>query len=143
MMEIKISLDDKAFEPLNEVPVRFAKDIDSVIQLSAMDIRNIIVRNINSNERTGRIYKRRSVTHQASAPGEWPKTDTGRLVGSIRTNFSFLSAEIGSDVTYSKFLQDGTKFMKPRPWLTKGYEESIPNIQKNVNDLLKRVFKIL
>lgn len=35
---------------------------------------------ISTGGRSGRLYKRGNRTHQASAPGEYPKTDTGKLV---------------------------------------------------------------
>ncbi|MCK5644602.1 MAG: hypothetical protein KAJ19_27640 [Gammaproteobacteria bacterium] len=38
---------------------------------------------VQQGGRSGKTYTRRGVTHQASAPGEAPKTDTGTLVSSI------------------------------------------------------------
>lgn len=76
---------------------------------------------------SGRIYRRRGVVHQASAPGQPPAVDTGLLRASISHQVSEdadgLYAEIGSGanpaapgVKYAIYLEDGTRHMAPRPW---------------------------
>src|SRR5258707_12595277 len=117
MIELKFKWDSKDLDLFKPYNFKFANNIDTVIKRIATEIRNTAVTNISRGVRHGATYKRRTVTHQASAPGEYPKTDTGRLVASIRTNFRFLEADIGSDVNYSQFLETGTKYMMPRPWL--------------------------
>jgi HK97 gp10 family phage protein len=76
---------------------------------------------IQKGTRSGRTYKRRSVTHTASASGEPPKTDTGRLVASIRPVLTGrMKAEVGSlsnIAVYGAMLEEGTKNMSARPWL--------------------------
>ena len=46
-------------------------------------IRTEAVKAISKGARSGKTYKRGSKTHQASAAGEFPKTDTGNLVNNI------------------------------------------------------------
>jgi HK97 gp10 family phage protein len=140
MIELKLKLDNKdlrIFEPYN---FKFANNIDTVIKRIATEIRNTAVTNISRGARHGAIYKRKTVTHQASAPGEYPKTDTGRLVASIRTNFRFLEADIGSDVNYSQFLETGTKYMMPRPWLQPSFDANEKKLQGYIDDALRRTF---
>jgi len=89
---------------------------------------------ISSNHGTGRISARRTVSgnrkkgtgrrtliHQASAAGEAPVTDTGRLVSSIRPAFyGMFRAEVGSldqIAKYGGYLETGTSSVSPRPWL--------------------------
>ena len=55
--------------------------------------------------------------HQASAPGEPPKTDTGGLVSSIALVLGTMRAEVGTGLEYGKYLEFGTTRMEPRPWL--------------------------
>ncbi len=70
----------------------------------------------------GRQYRRGGVIHTASAPGEPPATDTGRLKGSIGM-FLFrggLAAEIGTRlVPYPQILEEGSPGGKiaKRPFL--------------------------
>lgn len=65
----------------------------------------------------GRQYGR----HRASAPGDPPATDTGRLVTSIgnelATDEKGLHARVGTNVKYALFLELGTRRMAPRPFL--------------------------
>ena len=59
--------------------------------------------------------------HTASAPGESPATDTGRLASSITNglgeDFAGLFAVVGTNVVYAPFLELGTTRMAPRPFL--------------------------
>lgn len=65
----------------------------------------------------GRVYGR----HRASAPGDGPAVDTGRLRASITRETgkvgSVLVARVGTDVKYAKWLELGTSKMSPRPFL--------------------------
>lgn len=63
---------------------------------------------------TGRIYRRRGRTHQASAPDEYPATDTGRLLASLRGSSDLREAKVGTGMYYAKFLRQGTKKMARR-----------------------------
>jgi HK97 gp10 family phage protein len=77
--------------------------------------------------KTGRVYKRRGIEHQASAPGEPPATDTGALIASIVSGaeiegaglVGFLEARAG----YAIHLEFGTRKMAARPFLTPSVEE--------------------
>jgi len=69
--------------------------------------------------------------HQASAPGEPPKTDTGGLVSSIAIVLGTMKAQVGTGLEYGKYLEFGTTRMEPRPWL-------YPSLMEN-GDTLKRM----
>ena len=65
-----------------------------------------------SRRGTGRTYRRRKVLHQASAPGEAPVVDSGRLRNSIAFTDPVwegwsVSAEVGTNVEYAKLLEYG------------------------------------
>jgi len=70
---------------------------------------------------TGRLYQRDGHVHVASAPGQPPSTDTGRLAASITEELARddkgLVERIGSEVEYTLPLERGTRFMEPRPFL--------------------------
>lgn len=72
---------------------------------------------------TGRIYHLTNPTrtHQASAPGQPPATDLGRLGASITHELGAdnegLVARVGTNVEYALFLEVGTRHMAPRPFL--------------------------
>ena len=57
-----------------------------------------------------------SLQHQASAPGEAPALDTGRLMNSVYINeLSASSFEIGTKLDYAFWLEYGTRKIAPRP----------------------------
>lgn len=142
MIELKFKFDEKDLELFKPNNFKFGEEIDKAIKKTATDIRNTAVKNISQGVRRGRLYKRRTITHQASAPGEYPKTDTGRLVGSIRTDFRYLEADIGSDLNYSAYLELGTKHMEPRPWLQPSADANHDKWQGYIDEALKRTFKL-
>ena len=55
-----------------------------------------------------------------STPGEYPNKRTGNL----RKNMNHvvmkkdLIAQVGTNVRYGRFLEEGTKYMEERPWMT-------------------------
>lgn len=83
--------------------------------------------------KTGRIYDRGEGfgTHQASAPGEAPASDTGKLANEIgvdRVDLARLRVAIFSSAKYSAFLEFGTSRMEPRPFLRRALREMAPRI---------------
>lgn len=69
----------------------------------------------------GIAYKRRSVIHIASSPGNPPAVDTGRLRASITHRLEWeaggAAAYVGTSVEYARHLEFGTSKMEPRPFL--------------------------
>lgn len=70
----------------------------------------------------GRSYRRRGVSHQASAPGEPPAVDTGKLIGALtwgvgRAKNGRVAVDIGTTIEapYIMFLEYGTAHMAARP----------------------------
>ena len=118
-------------EAENEIKVR----LFSSANLVEAEAKQSIQRGVKS----GRIYKRRSVVHQASAPGEPPASDTGFLVSNItktavEKSGTELSISIESKAPYSKFLEFGTRKMSARPFLQ-------PALEKNRNKIKSKFAK--
>lgn len=63
---------------------------------------------------SGRIYVRRRGLHQASAPGEYPANDTGRLLASIKSSSNDTEATIGTSMYYARWLRGGSRHMARR-----------------------------
>lgn len=103
---------------------------------SGEEMRNEAIRLIESPPKTGRIYERRGVSHQASAPGEPPASDTGQLVNSItiKTDPNSLTVQIGTSVEYGQFLEFGTQRMAARPFL----RPAMDNMSARVNEIMSR-----
>lgn len=67
---------------------------------------------IQTGPKTGRVYRRRGVTHRASAPGEAPASDSGQLAGSsvIRHNVQQLTAVASWAKRYARPLELGSAY---------------------------------
>ena len=89
---------------------------------------NVLQREMRKGGR-GRVYHRRRGWHRASAPGDYPAVDTGRLAAGTRMRVNYPEGEIGSSVPYAKYLQFGTKKMAAR----KLYREALLDAIKRLH----------
>lgn len=84
---------------------------------------------------TVRYHGKRKKDHMVSPPGFPPNTDTGVLVNSIftRVDRRRLEAFVGTNIPYGKYLEYGTKEMKPRPWLLPAARGEVGKIKKTIS----------
>ncbi len=78
----------------------------------------------------GRTYKRGTVVHRASAPGEPPAPDTGtarRSVGWVTAGAFRWRFGAGSIVLL--WLERGTRFILPRPWIWQSIRRALPRMR--------------
>lgn len=61
----------------------------------------------------------------ASAPGEYPAVQTGRLIGSIEVEVAGRAGDISSPVEYAGYLTTGTSKMEARLMLADALDESL------------------
>lgn len=110
--------------------------VKSALQVQG-DAQRLIQRGTRSGQPTTRYNPKRQVT--PSAPGEPPKTDQGRLVGSIdfETDADRLGAAVGTNLTYGKYLEFGARKMAARPWLFPTFERLKPAILKRISAALR------
>lgn len=92
---------------------------------------------ISGGGRSGRIYTRRTVKHQASAPGEFPKSDTGDLVSSlyIKGNKLRLEVEYGAKALHGKYLEFKPPELGGRPWLKVQSDIFYPMLTKELRKM--------
>jgi HK97 gp10 family phage protein len=81
--------------------------------------RNEMIRLITRGPKSGRQYSRGRKVHTASAPGQPPASDTGRLVQSIRVQPDRMNLRVVIQIgaAYARLLERGTKRMRPRPFV--------------------------
>lgn len=98
---------------------------------------------ITNPPKTGRIYRRRGITHQASAPGEAPASDTGTLVNARRTqlNEADVSGKLIFTSRHAAPLEHGTRNMEARPFARRSLAETrdqvLAAIRRNVAAMLR------
>lgn len=98
------------------------RELNRALQKSVQQVRTDAIKSIQRGNKSGRVYTRGqgqnlSSTHQASAPGEAPATDTGRLVSSIRATVRGQQGTVSSELDYAFWLEFGTLKLAPRPFM--------------------------
>jgi hypothetical protein len=138
---------------------RAREAIGQAVQATALDVTRDITSRINRGPKTGAVYSdifrmingrpvpvgprsgnNLSATHQASAPGEAPATDTGVLVKSIAyKRINDLTAEITSGVQYATYLEFGTRMIAARPSWVPAAEAARPKFQLRITTAIARL----
>lgn len=100
-------------------------------------------RKIQDGPKTGRVYHRRGVDHQASAPGEPPASDTGRLVasGDVYLDAPNLSARVNWASDHALPMELGTQTVEPRPFARPALAENREPIREAVAERVKAALK--
>jgi HK97 gp10 family phage protein len=121
-----------------------AREVGIALFASAKKVEGDANRSITEGQKSGLLYKRRTVTHRASAPGEAPASDTGRLVNSIngtvvsgRTGEAEVKAGSGI-VRYARMLEFGTVKMAARPFLFPALEKNKAWIRERLNRAVRK-----
>lgn len=107
-LELAITVDSSSIvTALERIRAETGQVLDQDIGDAARHALSLMRDLINTGGRSGRIYKRgKGRTHQASAPGEPPKTDLGGLSASL--GFDHLGPGryvVGSTVSYAPLLE--------------------------------------
>ena len=114
--------------------------MQGVVQATEL-VRNEAISLITDGQKTGRVYRRRNVVHQASAPGEAPASDTGTLARQIDTKYDFVNL-IGTVVARTKYaamLEGGTPNMEPRPFMRPALMNKRLAVQSAIAESIRRV----
>lgn len=110
-----------------------AKEVQAAVDLNLAGgvklVENDAKKAVARGPKTGRIYKRRGVTHQASAPGQAPATDTGMLARNIVSSAKDGVAVVEARTKYAVHLEYGTRRTAARPFLTPAVERNRARIQ--------------
>lgn len=137
---VKIEGVKSVTEALARLDAQATQDVQDVINATAQNIRSTAIRSIKNSPANGRVYK----NHTASAEGNPPRTDTGRLVGSIAVvmpdNAKALEAEIGAYVDYAAHLEYGTRNMGARPFMFPALEQNMKGYVSKMKQALQRAF---
>lgn len=142
---ITISGEDELAQALKKYGKAAEIEIEAAVIKTALELSGDIRKRIQRGPKTGIVYRRAkgqnlSATHQSSAPGEAPATDTGRLVNSILfKQEAKLSATVSSQLPYASYLEFGTQKIAPRPSWVPSTEAIRPKFRKRLEDALRKV----
>lgn len=113
--------DHKMLRQMRAMSPMIRKAIEAAVEGSVKDVEFEAKRMIMHDPKTGtvRVVTKAGRTHQASAPGEAPATNTGKLVGSIthEIDANKRGGNVIARTAYATHLELGTKNMKARPFL--------------------------
>lgn len=125
---------------ISRASVSAQQDVQRAVNKAGQLVRSEAVKEISKGSRSGKQYKRGNKYHVASAPGEFPKTDTGDLVSNITVEPDGpLSITVGSRVQAPQgyWLETKESSQGGRPWLG----PIIRKRQKSIFDLVQRAVK--
>lgn len=118
--------------------------VTDAVNATGLELRGDVVKRIQRGPKTGRVYKKSSPTrtHKASAPGQAPATDTGRLVSSVIFEVEGpATVTVGSRLAYAHYLEFGTRNIAPRPAWTPAAMEAQPKFIKRLEAAIAGAIK--
>lgn len=126
---------------LKAQPERTEAEVAKAIDATGLELRGDIVKRYQRGPASGRVYQKYNPrrVHVASAPGQAPATDTGRLAGSVTYERDTpLSAAVGSVLAYAAMLEFGTSRIAQRPAWVPAVEAMRGKFQKRLERALRR-----
>lgn len=142
-MRVQITGDEKLLAQLRKLAEQGEGVVHELVTELTLDTHRRAVRGIQSGPASGRIYQKYNPrrTHQASAPGQYPMSDTGRLASSIQfeppASESKPEGFVGTNLQYGKYLEFKSPAAGGRPWLKRAFDEAVEGSEA----LLDRIFK--
>ena len=126
-------------------------DVGDVVNGTALTMQANVKKAVLRGPASGRVYEKYSPrrTHRASAPGQAPATDTGRLASSIYFNRDgLLSASVGSNLAYAAYLEYGTTSLNfaggvggPRPFFRPAVEAARKTFIADLEAVIRKATK--
>lgn len=139
MLNIFIGFDPtRLFKKLNGYQAKIDKNLTLAAKYSAQLVQKQAKLNISRGSRSGTIYRRsKGKSHQASAAGEYPKTDLSGLIKSIEVDAGWHVARVGTYLEYGKSLEVKPPNQGGRPWLQRTRDENAAKIRQIYSDAMR------
>lgn len=144
MVKITLEGDAELKAALAKIQGEIPQEVSNAVLATALEIQSDVKKRIQRGPASGRVYVKSSPkrTHQASAPGQAPATDTGRLVNSVMFDqVDKVTAEVSSVVRYASWLEFGTFKMAARPAWRPAVEKARPKFLARMTTAIDRVLK--
>ena len=118
--------------------------VGQIVEGTGLELRGDIIKRYQSGPASGRVYQKYNPrrTHQASAPGQAPMSDTGRLANAtVYKVVDDMTVEVSNDVFYAAWLEYGTTQIAPRPAWRPAVEEIMPMFRSRLETAIARFVK--
>ncbi len=141
MTTIKIEVD--GLNALLSQLSRLGEDTQQIVDETIFDVatetQSLAVKGIQGPPKSGTKYKKYNPnrTHTASAPGQYPASDTGRLASSVIAQPIPNGYEVETNLKYGPMLEFGTSKMAARPWLLPSFERAKIGVEKELRARLE------
>lgn len=141
-MATRIAGRDSLRRRLGAIPAQTRQQVFRVLQQGGQLIADDAAERIINPPKTGRIYPstwRKGAMHQASAPGESPAADSGRLHQSHTWvgDEAALTVHAGTAAPYAVRLELGDDRVQPRPAWSPAFYAMLPRIQRALTFVLR------
>jgi len=142
-MKLTLTGNKELQKALKDFGLQADKQIRAVVQGTAQNIRSHAIKSLQRGTKSGVVYEKYAPkrTHRASAAGEAPATDTGRLAGSIKAEISGKTAEVVANAEYAPYLEFGTRTMEPRPFMFPAMEKERPAWERRLQTIVDQAAK--
>ncbi len=142
-MRIRLTGADELRKALAEFSINADRELANVVRGTAQNIRTHAIKSIHRGTKSGIEYQKYSPRrkHRASAPGEAPATDTGRLANSIQADIQGKQATVFTNLEYAPWLEFGTQKMEPRPFMVPAMEKERPKFEQRLSRIVDAAAK--
>jgi hypothetical protein len=129
---------------LTKIKQQFQREAKKEIAKTLLEIHGDTVKKLNQGKRSGTIYKKGANRyHQASAVGEYPKTDTGQLASSLYFDMegegSKVTGNFGTKAAHGKHLEYKPAAQGGRPWLKPQFDKYAIKLKERLMELNKKL----
>lgn len=132
MISADVKIDKNAFNIMEQ-------KVLELLEKTALEAETTMKDSITQGSKSGVIYRRNNKEHRASAPGQAPANDTGKLASGINYNrVSDREHEIKITTEYALALEVGTSRIAPRPFIMPAIQEAKRKLLKALRIIYRR-----
>ncbi len=141
MIDIKVSLKGRTHATAVIEGLEAAGREALILEITrlTLGIHKRAVRGLHRGPKSGRVYEKYNPrrTHRASAPGEYPASDTGRLAGSIEFlvpdgSEDKLVGQVSTRLRYGAYLELKSPMRGGRPWLLRSFNQEVEGAREHL-----------
>lgn len=147
-MTVRLEGMEELQKNLRQWGINADKELGQIVRATTLAVQAEAVQSIQQERGIGQFVTRYGPKrqHLASAPGQSPNSDTGRLAGSVDVRFipkigGLLSGVVFTPLEYGAHLEFGTQEMAARPWLIPAVESQRGPWIKRLNRLTEKAAK--